>query len=258
MAAGIEEGWTEALAYLRPSVKPNSERAAGGSSHYRRLPQPIPQPDQDDLRDQPAHIPAVPGDLLNQAGPQVRIQRIGRHEQRLYPGQAVVHLRHHLLVLEVADRAEPLDDGRDVVGPAEVDDQPVKSGYPHVLVAGGDLAEHLHPLVGGEQRLLGDVVEHGDHDLVVQPGGPADDVKVPVRDGVEGARTDDAAHAIPPFGQVDGHVMPAAHPWRDRTRGWPRRTAATCPRRNRRATAAALIWCFAPPRPRLPALASRL
>src|SRR5690349_17562325 len=256
MAADIEEGWTEGLAYLRPSVKPNSERAAAGSSYCRRLAEPIPQPDQDELRDQPAHIPAVAGDLLDQAGPQVRVQRIRRHEQRLYAGQAVVHLRHHLLVLEVADRAEPLDDDRDVVGPAEVDDQPVESGYPHILVADGDLAEHLHPLVGGEQRLLGDVGEHRHHDLVVEPGGPADDVKVPVRDGIEGTRTDDAAHAIPPFGQVDGDVMPAAHPWRDRTRGWPRRTGATCPRRSPQASAPVLIWCFAPPRPGLPAPAS--
>src|SRR5450756_1513337 len=61
------------------------------------------------LRDQAADITAVLGDLLDQAGAQKRVQRIGRHEQRLYLSEAIVHLRHLHLVLEVADSAEPFD-----------------------------------------------------------------------------------------------------------------------------------------------------
>src|SRR5580693_4952494 len=47
------------------------------------LGQAFAQPGQDELRDQPADVAAVPGDLLHQARPQERVQRVGGHEQRL-------------------------------------------------------------------------------------------------------------------------------------------------------------------------------
>src|SRR5215475_6203693 len=75
---------------------------------------------------QPAHVAPVLGDLLDQAGGQEAVQRVRGHEQSLDAGQPVVHLRHLQFVVEVADRAQALDDDRDVVGTAVLDQQPVE------------------------------------------------------------------------------------------------------------------------------------
>src|SRR5690242_18745471 len=161
--------------------------------------QALAQPGQDDLGNEPADVAAVPGDLLDQAGGQERVQRVGGHEQRLDLGHPVVHLRHLHLVLEVGDGAQALDHGGDPVGGAEVHQQAVEPLDPHVAVAGGDLAQHLDALVDREQALLGDVDQHGDDDLVVQAGGPADDVEVAVGDRIEGTRADYALHVAAPL-----------------------------------------------------------
>src|SRR4029077_2036869 len=169
--------------------------------------QALAQPGQHDLGDQAADVPAVPGDLLDQAGAQERIERIGGHEQRLDLGHPVVHLRHLHLVLEVADGPQPLDHRADPVGRAEVHQQAVEPLDLDVAVAAGDLAQHLDALVDREQAALGDIDQHGDDNLVVQAGRAADDVEVTVGDWIKGTRTDYASHAVPPlllFGRGQG------------------------------------------------------
>src|SRR5215469_2497935 len=95
----------EAQAYPRPAAKPNSRwwipvdlRSTGTG---RAGPEAGAQALQDLIGHQAADVTTVGGDFLDQAGAQERVQRVGRHEQGLHPGQAVVHLGHHLLVLEV-------------------------------------------------------------------------------------------------------------------------------------------------------------
>ena len=56
---------------------------------------------------------------------------------------------------------------------------------PDVRVAGQHLVQHVQPLVHREQPVLGHVGADRDHDLVVQPGGAADDVQMPVGNRVE-------------------------------------------------------------------------
>src|SRR3954452_24015574 len=83
------------------------------------------QTSPDAARDQAGDVAAPVRDLLDQARGEERIRRVGAHEDRLDAGERMVHLGHLQLVVEVADRAQTLDDDRDVVSPAEVDEQSV-------------------------------------------------------------------------------------------------------------------------------------
>src|SRR3954471_4432846 len=60
------------------------------------------------------------GNLFDEARRDEGVLRVGRHEQRLDAAEAVVHLRHLQLVVEVAGHAYALDDRADLVGVAEV------------------------------------------------------------------------------------------------------------------------------------------
>ena len=59
-----------------------------------------------------------------------------------------VHLRHLELVVEVADRAQALDDRPDAVLLAEVGEQAVEAGDGDVGEVGAGLLEHRDPLLG--------------------------------------------------------------------------------------------------------------
>src|SRR5882757_6130758 len=138
-------------------------------------------------------VTAPLGDFLHQAGGQEAVGGVGGDEQGLHPGQPDVHLRHLQLVVEVADRAQPLDDGGDVALLAEVDQQAVEGLHLDVAQFGRDLLDQGDALVDREQALFGLVDHHRDVHGVVQPRGAGDDVEVSVGDGVEGPRTDYAA-----------------------------------------------------------------
>jgi hypothetical protein len=106
-----------------------------------------------------------------------------------------IHRRHLKLVLEVGDRAQTADDHARAGPPRVVDEQPVEAVDADLLAEGRrDLADHLDPLVHGEQpaRLLV-IVGDGDHDLVDEPEGATKDVEVAVRDGIERAGIHGAA-----------------------------------------------------------------
>src|SRR5256886_3956501 len=150
-------------------------------------------------RHQRRHVPAVLGDLLDQAGPQEGIERVGGHEQRLDLGETVVHLRHLHLVLEVADRAQALHDRGDATRAAEINQQPGELVHADVGQVGRHFPQHREPLLDGEQPFLRQVRADHHKYLVVEPGCPADDVKMPVGHGVERAWADDTAHAVTPF-----------------------------------------------------------
>src|SRR5581483_9005083 len=111
-------------------------------------------------------------------------------------------LGHLELVVEVADRSKPLDDHRDAVVAAVVDDQAVEAVDAHVAVLGGDFLEHFAALVDAEHARLRLVDEHRHDQLVIELGRPSDDVEVAVRDGVERARTHRTTYYV--FGAHDG------------------------------------------------------
>ena len=151
------------------------------------------------LGHQPRDVAAELGDLLDQAGREVPDLRRGRHEEGLDAGQLAVHLGHLELVLEVADRAQALDDHRDVVRPAVVDEQALEAVDDDVGQVGDRLAEQVHALVDGEEAGLAGVDQHRDDQLVVEAGGPVDDVDVTVGDRVEGSGADGTPHEERPY-----------------------------------------------------------
>src|ERR1700684_1438305 len=74
-------------------------------------------------RDERGDVAAPLRDLLHQARGEEAVFRVSRHEQRVDPGEAAIHLGHLQLVVEVADGAQALDDDGDVVTAAVVDDE---------------------------------------------------------------------------------------------------------------------------------------
>ena len=157
------------------------------------------QPVVDGLGHQPGDVAAEHGDLLDQARGEVPDLRGGRDEQRLDVGQLAVHLGHLQLVLEVADRAQALHDHRDVVRAAVVDQQALEAVDGDVGQVGDGVAQQLHALVDGEEPGLAGVHQHGDDELVVEAGGPVDDVDVTVGDRVEGSGADGTPHEKRPY-----------------------------------------------------------
>src|SRR5580704_13941951 len=84
----LERMETERTAYRRRAVFPTWRTGRVfrpalllGPTPSLLFGQALAQPGQHDLGDQAADVPAVPGDLLDQAGAQERIERIGGHEQ---------------------------------------------------------------------------------------------------------------------------------------------------------------------------------
>ena len=122
-------------------------RDTGDGRQCSVLAQPFVERLQDQRRHQVGDVAAPGRDLLDQGGGQEAVGGVGGDEQRLDAGEAVVHLGHLQLVVEVADRAQALDDGRDVALLAEVDEQAVEGLDPDVAVLGGDLADQVDPLL---------------------------------------------------------------------------------------------------------------
>src|SRR5215467_8771217 len=264
---------TERIAYRRRALFPTWRSGPvfrSGPIAALLFGQALAQPGQDDLRDQAADVPAVPGDLLDQAGAQEGVERVGGHEERLDLGHPVVHLRHLHLVLEIADGSQPLDHRGDPVGRAEVHEQAVEPLDPDVAVTAGDLAQHLDALVDREQAVLGDVDQHRDDHLVIQARRAADDVEVTVGDRIKGTRTDYALHVVTPlllsavvkdlpdYCAGSSGSSGSSGPWGPgRTRTLLPRICAPYRPRTLPASSAALTWWRAPRSPGRRAPASR-
>ena len=92
--------------------------------------EPVEQPGQDDVRDEPGHVAAVRGDLLDQAARDVLEPRVAGQEDRLQAREVPVHEGHRQLVGEVGARAQPLDDGDGPDPPAVVDEQAARRRAP--------------------------------------------------------------------------------------------------------------------------------
>ena len=127
--------------------------------------------------------------------------------EQLPAGEGLVE---HALGTEAAGKRQDIEsplhaaarDGnhRDVLLLAVVHRQPVELVHLDVAVLLGHGRDHVGALVDGEETLLVLVDQDGHHHLVVEAGGAADDVEVPVGNGVERSRTDDTAHGANPFG----------------------------------------------------------
>src|SRR4051812_2041078 len=158
----------------------------------------------DGVRHQPGDVPAERRHLFDEARRQETVERARRHEQSLDLAEPVVHLRHLELVVEVTDGAQALGDDLNVVFAAEVHDQAVEGVDANIGVVSCALLEELDALLDGEQTALRLVDEHGDDDLVVELGGPADDVEMPVGHRIERAGADSAPrrHGRRPYQSV--------------------------------------------------------
>src|SRR5690606_36324563 len=205
VASCFREAWecrpwsmADVTGYRRHGRAPNSRPLTRAGRSV--LAEPLHQRRLDDVGDEAGDVPAELPDLLHLARREECELRIGRHEERLDARYAVVHLGHLQLVLVVADGPEPADDDGDVLLLAVVHRQAVERVDADVAVLLGGLGDHLGPFLDGEQALLVLVDQHGDDHLVVQTGGAADDVEMPVGDGVERSRTDGTAHGANPFG----------------------------------------------------------
>src|SRR3954452_5277590 len=157
---------------------------------------PLEESLEDVGRNERGHVPAPFRYFLHQARGEEAVFRVSRHEQRVDPREAAIHLRHLELVVEVADGPETFDDHRNAVGAAVVDHEALEAGDADVLVLRGDLAEQLAALVHAEEAGLRLVHEHRDGQLVVELSGPPDDVEMAVGHRVERPRTDRASYAL--------------------------------------------------------------
>jgi hypothetical protein len=101
-----------------------------------------------------------------------------------------VHERHLEFVLEIGDRPEAAHDRPGANLLHELHQQARKALDPENAVATHQLADHLHPLLHREERILVLVVQHGDDDFVEHRAAALDDVEVTVVDRIEGARID--------------------------------------------------------------------
>jgi hypothetical protein len=71
-----------------------------------------------------------------------------------------------------------------------VDQQALEGVDLNVGQVSADLAEHLHPLLHGEERIFLRVEQQGDDQAVEEARGPLDEVEVAVGDRVERPRVD--------------------------------------------------------------------
>ena len=118
-----------------------------------------------------------------------------RDEERVDAREALVHLRHLELVVEVGDGPEALHDRGRVVVAREVDEQALEELDRDVAEVRGLLVEHVLALLEGEQRLrLLRVADDRDDDVVEVPRGPLDDVEMTEGDRVEGTRAECGGH----------------------------------------------------------------
>src|SRR5680860_1109982 len=112
-------------------------------------------------------VATEPGDLLHERGGEVGVYGAGGEEEGLDVADAVVHLRHLQLVLEVADGAQSLDDDANVVSATEVHQQPGEGLHGDVAQMSGDLLQQRDPLADGKHRLLALVLEATDDEMVI-------------------------------------------------------------------------------------------
>src|SRR3954447_19851236 len=117
-------------------------------------PQRFLQAAGDLLRHQPRYVAAEGGDLLDSAGGEKTVLR-GGHEVDGFDvgGQRTVELVHLQLVLEVADRAQALDDRLGPLLAREVDHELVERDGADVAQMRGGALDEADPLLRVEQRL---------------------------------------------------------------------------------------------------------
>src|SRR4028119_1261607 len=140
---------------------------------------------------QPAHVSPMPGDLPHRARAEETVLRRRHDKHGLYlGGHGPVELRLLELRLEIGDGPEALDDGARPLLISEIYQQSLHHLDGDVLDVGGYLLQEASPLDGRQPRRLVGVCPDGDDDVVEDPGGPADDVEVPARHGVEASGTD--------------------------------------------------------------------
>ena len=127
-------------------------------------------------RDQGRDVAAERGHLLDQRGGQEGVLRAGGDEHRLDVDQRGVHLRHLQLVVEVADRAQALDDGADAALLAERGEQALEAGDRSRSGTARTAFSSISMRSSAENSRavrLGLVHTDGDHDLVEELGRPA-------------------------------------------------------------------------------------
>ena len=125
--------------------------------------------------------------------------RARRQEEGVDPGQALVHLGHLQLLVEVRDRAQPLDDGVDAVITREIDQQAFEELDTNVGQMLRRFLEHLLAVFEAEQRRrLLRVADHGNDHFVEMPGRAFDDVEVPEGHRIERSRAESDRHAVSP------------------------------------------------------------
>ena len=149
--------------------------------------------------------PPKRGDLPHQARRQERVLRARRDEERVDAREALVHLRHLQLVVEVGDGPEALHDRVGAVVPGEVDEQALEELDPDVAeVRGRPRVSISWRSSRREQRLrLLRVADDRDDDVVEVPRGALDDVEVTEGDRVERTRAEGGRHAGLPVRSAD-------------------------------------------------------
>src|SRR5579864_2085599 len=135
------------------------------------------------------------GELFDKARTQEQVTQAGGNEDgRDVRLQAAVHERHLEFAFKVGNRAQPPDDDVGSGFSREVDGEPVKSAHLDIRAGAEAVANHLHPLLDAEERMLARILEHGDDHPVEDQGGAIHHVQVAVGQGVEAAGVERGGH----------------------------------------------------------------
>ena len=140
-----------------------------------------------DLRHEGGDVTAETSDFADEFGGHERPLGAGGDEDRLDPGEVVVHLGHLHFGLEVRDGPQPPHDGRGTHVAGDVDQQRRHRDDPHGREVRHHLLQHRLALFQVEERraLLG-IAQRGDDHFVEETARPFHDLEVPVVKGVEG------------------------------------------------------------------------
>src|SRR5579864_7652914 len=135
------------------------------------------------------------GELFDQARTEEQVTQAGGNEHgREVGSRAAVHEGHLEFTFKVGDRAQPPDDDIGPGSAGEVDGEPVKGADLDIRAGAEALANHLHPLLDAEERMLARILEHGNDHPVEDQGCAIHHVEVAVRQGVEAAGVERGGH----------------------------------------------------------------
>lgn len=169
-------------------------RSGGSQDRFAEF---FPEGDGDIGRYELIDITSKTGDFLHETGTDVG-EFFPRHEEHGFEMRIEfpVHEGELELELEVGNGAKTADDGGGILFPGEIDQEAAERDDAEVRNVGGGSFQESDSLLDSEEALLGVVAGNRDDEFIEEPGGPMQEVKVTVGDGIETPRVYRAPHDV--------------------------------------------------------------